>query len=344
MLVIVVTHDSYHTIEACLGALRLALGEEFEAATLVVDNASSDGTAARIRELFPAIEVVESGVNGGFGAGVNRGIRRALEKQAEFVYLLNPDARVRPGFLVEALAEMASDEAIAAVQSLLLLEPDGELIDSAGNVVHFLGFGYCGLHRRARCAAPVESSEIAFASGAAVLLRLSALVRAGTMAEELFLYCEDLDLCWRLRLAGYTIRLAPRSVVLHRHEFSRNPDKFFLLERNRWLVLLRMLSVRTLLLLAPVHLVTEVALLGLAARGGWLRQKLRAWGALARAANRAFVRTSRREIQGTRRLKDSDILRLYSSRIELDDGTPWLVERVANPVLGWLWGALRRLV
>ena len=199
---------------------------------------------ARVRERFPSVEVVEAGQNLGFGAGVNRGIRRALEKGAEFVYLLNPDARVTPEFLVEAVAEMARDESVAAVQSLLLLEPDGAFIDSAGNTIHFLGLRLLrrcigGLERRR----PPSRAEIAFASGAAVLLRLSALATVGTMAEELFLYCEDMDLCWRLRLAGHAIRLAPRSVVLHRHEFSRNRDKYFLLERNRWLVLLRLLSV-----------------------------------------------------------------------------------------------------
>lgn len=340
MLVVVVTHNSYHTIEACLGSLAEALGADFAAATLVVDNASSDGTVARVRALFPAVEIVESGENLGFGAGVNRGIRRALEKEAEFVYLLNPDARVTPGFLAAAVAEMARDESIAGVQSLLLLEPDGALIDSAGNTIHFLGFGYCDQHRRSRSEAPAESTEIAFASGAAVLLRLSALARVGTMAEELFLYCEDMDLCWRLRLAGHAIRLAPSSVVLHRHEFSRNPDKYFLLERNRWLVLLRLLSGRSLLVLALPLVATEIALLGIAARGGWLRQKLRALGALTRRDTRAFVARSRREIQGQRRRGDRELLRPFTSRMELDGGTPWLVERVANPVLGRLWRIL----
>lgn len=343
-LVLVLTHNSYHTIRACLESLERALGSELEAATLVVDNASTDGTVEEVRTRFPRLRLIESDENLGYAAGNNRGIRTALELGCEFVYLLNPDARVEAGFLEEACAAMDGQPAAAAVQSLLLLEPDGERIDSSGNRIHFLGFGLCEQHGAQRAEAPSAGRDIGFASGAAVLLRLSALADVGLLEERLFLYCEDLDLCWRLRMAGYGIRLAPGSVVLHRHEFARNPEKYFYLERNRWLVLLRVASARTLLLLAPALLASELAILLLALRSGWAGQKLRALAALVSLDTWRYLASSRREIQRRRRLRDREVMRDFTSRMELEYGRSWLLERIANPVLGALWRILARLL
>lgn len=343
-LVVVLTHNSYHTIRACLESLERALGSEFEAATLVVDNASTDGTVEEVRTRFPGLRLIESGENLGYAAGNNRGIRTALELGCEFVYLLNPDARVESGFLEEACSAMDGEPAAAAVQSLLLLEPDGERIDSSGNRIHFLGFGLCEQHGAQRAEAPSAGRDIGFASGAAVLLRLSALAEVGLLEERLFLYCEDLDLCWRLRMAGYGIRLAPGSVVLHRHEFARNPEKYFYLERNRWLVLLRVASARTLLLLAPALLASELAILLLALRSGWAGQKLRALAALVSLDTWRYLASSRREIQRRRRLRDREVMREFTSRMELEYGRSWLLERIANPILGALWRILSWLL
>lgn len=344
VLVIVVTHDSYHTIDACLASLETALGGDFEGSTLVVDNASADGTVARIRARFPRVGLLEAGGNRGFAAGNNLGIEQAFAEGREFVYLLNPDAQVSAGFLEQACAAMDADPRAAAVQSLLLLEPDGARIDSSGNRIHFLGFGFCDQHGAPREEAPDRAREIGFASGAGVLLRLSALAEIGLLEERLFLYCEDLDLCWRLRLAGHSVRLAPGSIVLHRHDFARNPGKYFYLERNRWLVLLRVASARTLLLLAPALLASEVAILLLALRSGWASQKLRALAALASPSTWRYLASSRREVQRRRRLRDREVMRDFTSRMELEYGRSWLLERIANPVLGALWRILARLL
>lgn len=344
VLVIVVTHDSYHTIDACLASLEQALGGDFEACTLVVDNASTDGTVAQVRARFPRVAVQEAGANLGFAAGNNLGIQRARAEGREFVYLLNPDARVTAGFLEQACAAMDADPRAAAVQSLLLLEPDGSRIDSSGNRIHFLGFGFCEQHGAPRAEAPDSVREIGFASGAGVLLRLAALAEIGPMEERLFLYCEDLDLCWRLRLAGHAVRLAPGSIVLHQHDFARNPAKYFYLERNRWLVLLRLASTRTLLLLAPVLFASEVAILLLALRSGWGGHKLRALAALARRDTFHFLKASRREIQRLRRLPDREVMSDFTTRMELEYGRSWLLERIANPVLDGIWRILSRLL
>jgi len=339
--VVILTWQSRADIGICLEALERALGADFRRSTLVVDNASTDGTADFVAARFPDVELLRAERNLGFAGGNNLGIRRAIARGAEFVYLLNPDAVVSPGFLEPVLAEADLSQQVGAVQSLLVLAPDGRRIDSAGNVIHFLGFGYCDLHQRPVEAAPVEAREILFASGAAVLLRVSALQEVGLFDERLFLYCEDLDLSWRLLLAGHEIRLAPRSVVLHRHEFGRNPRKYFLLERNRWIVLAQSLSLRSFLLLFVPLLATEVGLLAIATQAGWLGQKLRANLVFFAPRSLAATWRARRSTQALRRCPDREVVGRFVARMEFDGEETPLLRHWVNPVLERLWRRLR---
>lgn len=341
-VVVVLLYDSERDLEACFGSLRRALVGRDDVALLAVDNASRDGSVDRLQSSFPEVELIRASANRGYSAGNNLGLRRALDLGAEFVYLLNPDTRVEPDFLDRALAVADLSDRIAAVQSMLVLSPAGERIDSAGNALHFLGFGYCNLHGRPLALAPREPVEIAFASGAAVLLRTAALREIGLLDERLFLYCEDLDLGWRLRLAGYSIRLAPDSIVHHRHEFSRSESKYFYLERNRWLVLLKNWSTRSLVLLAPVLAVNELAMAWIALRQGWLRSKLRAWRALLARETRSELASARCQSQARRRVRDREIVRCMTARMEIDYVDGPMVPRRVNPLLVGLWSVLRR--
>jgi hypothetical protein len=340
----IVTYDSARQVEACLGALAAARLEESGARVTVVDNRSTDDTVARVRSGFPEVELIVNERNLGFAGACNLVLRAAIDGDTEFVYLLNPDTRVEPGFLSRALEVARGSDRIAAVQSLVLLAPDGARIDTAGNALHCLGFGYCAGHRRPRAEAPSAPVEVAFASGAGVLLRTAALAEVGLLDESLFLYCEDLDLGWRLRRAGWSIVLAPDSIVLHDHEFARHPDKYFLLERNRWLVLLRNWSARSLLVLAGPLLAAELALLAIAARRGWLGAKLRSYRDLARRETWRRLRAARREDAPRRRVPDRDLAAAMTARMEVDGGETPLLGRFANPLLAAVWAIARRLL
>lgn len=340
--IVVVTWNSARDVDACFGSLAAArLGG---AEVIAVDNASSDGTAAAIRARHPWVTVIDSGANLGFAGGNGVGIRRALERGAEWIYLLNPDTDVDPGFLEEAFAVAEADPRAAAVQSLLLLHPDRDRVNTAGNAIHFLGFGYCGSYRARRADVPDEPREIAFASGASVLLRAAAIREVGAFDETLFMYQEDQDLGIRLRLAGWTARLAPRSRVWHHYAFSRNPRKFFWLERNRYIVLAKNLEVRSLVVLAPFLIAAELGILAVAAAGGWLREKLRADAALLRPEVRAHVRAERARVRALRRIPDRELGRWFTPAIEFE-GLPssWL-PRLARLPMAAAWAVLRRLL
>lgn len=341
--IVVVTHDSERHADACFGALARA-GVPGRADVLVVDNASKDRTVARVRAGFPWATVVESGANLGFAGGNNVGIQRALDAGAEFVYLLNPDTEVAPAFLDEALAVAEREPRAAAVQSLILLASDRERVNTAGNEIHFLGFGYCGRLGAPRASIDSEPRDVAFASGAGVLLRAAALREAGLFDDALFLYHEDLDLGWRLQLAGWRNVVAPRSVVWHEYAFSRNHGKWFYAERNRFLVLAKNLRVRSLVALAPFLLAGELGVLAVAAGSGWLPEKLRAYRALARRETWAHVRRQRAVVAAIRKVSDREVARTFTHALVLD-GLPggWLPRALEAPM--WLvWRAVRPLL
>jgi GT2 family glycosyltransferase len=343
--VIIVTYNAVKYLDGLFGSLEKIDRQGLEVEIMVADNASPDGTADRIRRRWPWVRLLANRENLGFAGGNNAGMRLALEKGCDYVYLLNQDTEVEPDFLTRAVRAAEAEAEVGSVQSLLLLHPDQHLINSSGNAIHFLGFGYCLDYRR-----PVSEldrsgrPEIAYASGAGVLYRAAALREVGLLDEELFLYHEDLDLGWRLRLAGYVNRLAPRSVVYHKYEFSRSIKKYYYMERNRLVVLYKNLRCWTILLLLPWLLLVDLGLLVAACRSGWWTEKLRAWGYFFRPRSWSYILRERRRIQRSRRVSDRAIVRLFTPTIIYQEVTGWFTEQVANPLMTGLWAVLRLFI
>ena len=155
--------------------------------------------------------------------------------------------------------------------------------------------------------------EITTGCGAALLVPRERFEEVGGFWDALFLYHEDLDLCWRLRMRGYRVLCEPRAITHHRYEFSRNPNKHLHMERGRWLTLAANFEAGTLLRLAPALLATEVALLAVSARDGWLRQKLDSAREALSAA--PAVARQRRAVQGTRSVPDGEVLPHFETRL-----------------------------
>ena len=185
--------------------------------TIVVDNGSSDGTAAAIRERAAWVELVEHERNLGFPAGVNSGARRARELGAEHVLLLNNDTEVDPGFVGPLVAALASGRVAAACSKVYFMEPR--------DAVWFAGASYDprrgyqgrpwghGERDRAGAGEPFETERIC---GASVLVPLAALDELGPFDEELFFYTEDVDWSLRARERGWRLVVVPESRVWHR--------------------------------------------------------------------------------------------------------------------------------
>ena len=293
LAVVVVTHDSVGELAALTESLVAQL--ELEDELVIVDNASADGTVALARTLGGRLALIEAGANGGFAAACRLGVEATT---APLVFLLNPDTRLTDGALSRLRAVAAERPEWAAWQPVVLL-PDGR-INVAGGVVHYLGMGWAGQCGEDVATLAADPYEVAFASGAALIVRREAWRELDGLRDDYFLYGEDLDLGLRLWLAGRRVGVEPRARVVHDYEFDKGARKWYLLERNRWRTVLATYPSALLVVLAPALLVAELGLLAVAARGGWLGAKLRAQAATVAGLPRALAR--RRVVQQTRRI------------------------------------------
>jgi GT2 family glycosyltransferase len=215
---VVVSFDSRATLRDCVGPLAALPA----VAVTVVDNGSSDGSLASIADL--PVRAIESGRNGGFGFGCNVG---AAAGQAPYLLFINPDARL-DGASLERLVAVLDGAPDVAVAGPRLLDDDGGLVFSrrryqrAGSTWAQALF----LHRVLRRAAwaneivkdPREyerAGDAEWLSGACLLVRRSAFEALGGFDEGFFLYCEDMDLCVRMRAAGHRVRYEPGATARH---------------------------------------------------------------------------------------------------------------------------------
>ncbi|MCC6681077.1 MAG: glycosyltransferase family 2 protein [Phycisphaeraceae bacterium] len=313
--VVIVSYHSRADLQACLVSVRAADVEGITQRVVVVDCASNDGSVAFVRERFPQVEVVALDENLGYAGGNNRGLRHVREQfpGARYLVVLNPDTRVEPGWLTSMVALMEREPNAAVVQAKLRLMDSPDRIDSAGNQSHVLGFGFVSAYGQPDDGRFDQRRELAYASGCAMLVRLSALEGGDLFDDDYFMYLEDAELGWRLRLAGWQVRFEPAAVVYHRHDPRRTTSRhLYYLERNRWRLLLSCYRRRTLLLLAPMLLVAELMVLVYSLRQGALLAKLRSYGSIC---NRS-VRQRRRMIQHERVLDDRTLLAAHQPNFD----------------------------
>lgn len=194
---------------------------------VVVDNGSTDGSTDAVRD-DPAVTIVDPGRNLGYSGAANLGIGRT---RAAVVAICNPDVLVAPGTAGAILRRIAAEPDLAAVGPMVR-EVDGTPYPSARRVPSVgdaVGHGLVGLVKRDNRftrryreldADPGQTRDVDWVSGAAIWLRRSALDAVGGWDDGYFMYVEDVDLCWRLRRAGWRVAYEPSGQVTHVHGAS----------------------------------------------------------------------------------------------------------------------------
>ena len=186
---------------------------------VVADNASTDDSVAFMKERFPDIRLIENGSNGGFTTGYNLALRQI---EAQYYVLLNSDIEVTPQWLEPVVALMDADPQIAACQPKILSYYHKEQFEYAGASGGFIdkyGYPFC----RGRVFQNLENDEhqydepmeVFWATGACLFVRADLYHQLGGLDDSFFAHMEEIDLCWRLQLAGYRVTVVPESFVYH---------------------------------------------------------------------------------------------------------------------------------
>ncbi|HEX7276117.1 MAG TPA: glycosyltransferase family 2 protein [Acidimicrobiales bacterium] len=312
--------------------------EGVDAVAIVVDNGGDPATIDRLADR-PRVTVVRPGTNLGFAGGCNAGAA-AGRPTSDFIAFLNQDAVLERGALA-ALVEVASRPDVGVASASVRLADDPDLMNSAGNPVHFLGFCWSGAFQEPAADYPAEA-DVLSAAGTAMALRRSLWDALGGFTDEYFAYHEDTELSMRCWQRGLRVVYVPTAVVTHRYHFSRNPGKWFLLERNRLVFVLTTYERRTLLVLLPAALSVEVGMLLVAARAGWLRPKLRGWAWLF--THRKWIGERRRLLQSERVVGDRDLAPRLANRFDAANmGVPGWTRPLDAGLSGYWWLARRML-
>ncbi len=231
---------------------------------IVVDNNSSDDSIELVQEQFPAVEIIKHISNEGFAKGYNTALKQI---NADYYVLLNSDVEVTTGWIEPVIELMETDNSIAACQPKILCDDDRKLFEYAGAAGGWIDtFGYP--FARGRVFETLEqdngqydtAAPCFWASGAALFVRASAYHAVGGMDEYFFAHQEEIDLCWRLQLAGYTIFVQPASVVYHMGGGTlpaQNNFKVYLNFRNNLIMLAKNLPLTIALWKIPFRLLLD---------------------------------------------------------------------------------------
>ncbi len=327
----------------------------------MVDNGS--GSADYLLKTIPEAEFVFNKTNDGFAKGNNDGIRQALMQNFDYIILFNLDMIIESDCvrrLVETAEKKEVDSRlrgndkreIGAVQARIMLWPEKDKINSIGNITHFLGFGYSeGYNEKFpisnlaywQAGSQFPIKEICYPSGAGVLFRADVLKKIGLFDEEMWMYNEDQDLGWRVWLAGYKCVLAPDAVAYHKYEFSRSISKYYWMDRNRIIVMLKNYRLGTLILIFPAFIVMEFGLVLFAIKGGRMKEKMKVWKYFFSVKDWRYILRARQQTQSLRKVRDHDIVAMFSGKIwyqEIDD----IKLRLVNPVFSVYWWLVKKII
>ena len=308
--VILVNYNSMPHLDTCISSVLHQTHPSFE--IIFVDNNSSDGSLEYARRKFPQLIFVANNRNLGYAGGINAGLVHAT---GEYIAPLNIDTEVSPNLLAVMVSFLDENPHAGVVTPKILLFDDRSKINTMGSNIHVTGLGFCrGLNKLDdNSTSPQKVSGV---SGCSYLIRREIFEKMGGAPEENFMGNDDVVVSWLVNLMDYEIYCLPEAVVYHKYTLKMNPEKFFQLEKNRYLLLLYSLKPLTFVVLAPVFVFTEFLILGYSLLKGrrYIQAKFKAYGAVWQS--RKYIGERRTEVQKLRRISDFQLLKRLKWNLE----------------------------
>jgi hypothetical protein len=315
--ILVLNHNGKAFLDDLFLSLRNTNYPHFE--VMLIDNASTDDSVTHTQQHYPWVKLLETGVNGGFSYAYNEAFKQA---GGRYLLLLNNDVTVDPDWLRPMVSAMESDPSIGAVQPKLvsMLDPtDFEYAGAAGGFMDRYGFPFL----RGRVFNSLEKDKgqyddeatIFWTTGAAMLLRADALAFTGGLDEDFVHHMEEIDLCWRLNLVGYQLKVIPEGKVYHYGGATITPDsyrKLYWNHRNSLFMLIKNVDSKQLLPVLAGRWGLDLLAIGFAiTKFDWQRARAIIAGHNWLVLRAGYIRKKRKAVQAMRRVSDQTLSPLF---------------------------------
>lgn len=308
----------------------------------IVDNASSVKSRDYLHEHFSEAVIIPRD-DGNYAAANNVGLKKAIADGFKYFVNANMDTKFDRNWLKELVKAIENNGNIGLAQSKILLYKKNK-INSLGNIIHFLGFGFTGGYNQPDREINGYPEIKGYASGCSFIIKKEVLDKIHGYNEELYMYHDDIDIGWKAKLAGYKIVLAPKSIVYHKYSFSRSISMIYYMERNRYIVIFTFYKILTIMLIMPALIVMDLGMFLFSFFNGWFKVKLRVYGYFLKFENWKKIISSRKKIQPMRKIKDKEIIKNFSGKVIFQEIDNPILKHIVNPVFNLYWQIVKRII
>ena len=331
---IIVNWNDKDVIVECIQSLLDQDKNEID--IIISDNGSKDGSIELIRARFPSITIIENGENLGFGSALNRGLAVA---KGDYLLFLNSDLKLNPMCVGELVKLLESDSNTGGAIPKILYINQKNTINSLGVLINYTGIAYPNLlgQKDPGWEKPFES-----ACGGIFMLRKEVYETVGGFDEDLFLYHEDHDLSWRIRLAGWSLQVAPQAIMYHHYKFNKGVLKYYSSEKNRLYLLLKNMEIKTLALISPALIIVEFSQWFHASIHKWFLLKMKSYIEILILLPRILAK--RKKQKHLRKVSDKEITRIYQGSLAVSGIKNPLLNYLLSPMLNVYWKMIRHLI
>ena len=320
--IVILNHNGKKFLDECLSSVLN--GNYKNQKVYLLDNASTDDDVHYVRTHFPQVEIIQNPKNNGYCAAYNLAFDTC---KSPYLVCLNNDVTVHPDWLLHLIDLAESNPNIAALQPKILSyydHGDFEYAGASGGMMDIFGYPFL----RGRVFDHIEKdngqyddiTEVFWTSGAAMFVRKSALEACGVFDEAIVHHMDEIDLCWRMRLSGFELKVQPKSEIYHIGGASIPKNSFkkvYWNHRNSLYLMIKNYALKNVFLFASVHFLLDiVAAWTFLLQGNFTAFKAIAYAHIWIIKNLLFIIRKRKEVQSLRKINDSELLRaLYKGSI-----------------------------
>lgn len=334
----------------------------------IIDNCSIND-CEYVKRNYPESRCVAR-PDGNYAAANNLGIKMAAEDGCEYFVIANMDTKFDPDWLLELVKAMENNPEAGIAQSKILLYPKNEeekkhpKINTLGNLIHFLGFGitshYNEPDKSCLQTSPYPSPSQGegkiykereeypkikgYASGCSFIIKKEAIDKIGGYNEDYWMYHDDIEMSWKVKLAGYKIVLAPKSIMYHKYEFSRSIMMLYYIERNRYITIFSFYRLPTILLILPVLILMDLGMLFYSMFNGYFRTKLKIYGYFLKPSSWSKIFKLRSAIKKLRVKKDKEIVKGFTGKVLSQEISNPILKYVVNPMFNFYWSVIKKMI